>query len=77
VNLNLVAALGRWSPIPTTYAGGARSLSDLEEVTRVGRGTVDLTIGSALDIFGGTGVRYADVVAFNRKLGPPKKKTPA
>ncbi len=76
VNLDLVEALGRWSPIPTTYAGGARSLSDLEDVTRVGRGTVDLTIGSALDIFGGTGVRYADVVAFNRKLGPSKKKKP-
>jgi phosphoribosylformimino-5-aminoimidazole carboxamide ribotide isomerase len=34
-------------------------------VTRLGRGKVDLTIGSALDIFGGTGVRYADAVAFN------------
>jgi len=37
-------------------------------VTRLGRGRVDLTIGSALDIFGGNGVRYDDVVAFNRKL---------
>ena len=64
----LVALLGRWSPIPTTYAGGARSLADLEEVTRLGRGRIDLTIGSALDIFGGAGVRYEDVVAFNQKL---------
>ncbi len=68
VDLELVDKLAQWSPIPTTYAGGARSLEDLEEVTRVGRGKVDLTIGSALDIFGGSGVRYADVVAFNRKL---------
>lgn len=68
VNADLVEKLGRWSPIPTTYAGGARSLSDLETVTRVGAGKIDLTIGSALDIFGGKGVRYADVVAFNRKL---------
>jgi hypothetical protein len=34
---------------------------------------VDLTIGSALDIFGGSGVRYADVVEFNRKLVAVKK----
>ena len=42
-------------------------MTDLDEVTRLGQGKVDLTIGSALDIFGGTGVRYADAVAFNRK----------
>jgi phosphoribosylformimino-5-aminoimidazole carboxamide ribotide isomerase len=63
----LVEKLGQWSPIPTTYAGGASSLNDLEEVTRLGQGRIDLTIGSALDIFGGTGVHYADAVAFNRK----------
>jgi phosphoribosylformimino-5-aminoimidazole carboxamide ribotide isomerase len=65
---HLVTLLGQWSPLPTTYAGGARSLADLAEVTHLGQGRVDLTIGSALDIFGGTGVRYADVVAFNREL---------
>ncbi len=68
VDLELVEMLGKWSPIPTTYAGGARSLIDLEEVTRIGGGRIDLTIGSALDIFGGTTVRYADCVAFNRRL---------
>ena len=68
VDTELVSRLGQWSPLPTTYAGGANSLADLEAVTRLGRGRIDLTIGSALDIFGGTGVRYADVVAFNMKL---------
>jgi phosphoribosylformimino-5-aminoimidazole carboxamide ribotide isomerase len=63
----LVTDLGRWSPIPATYAGGANSLSDLETVTRLGGGRIDLTIGSALDIFGGKGVRYADAVQFNRR----------
>ena len=63
----LVERLGIASPIPTTYAGGARSLDDLKTVERLGRGRVDLTIGSALDIFGGTGVRYEDCVAFNRE----------
>ena len=48
-----------------TYAGGARSLADLEAVTRAGLGRVHLTIGSALDIFGGTGVAYAEAVKFN------------
>ena len=68
VDLALVEQLSQWSPIPTTYAGGARSLADLEEVTRVSRGRIDLTIGSALDIFGGTGIRYEDAVAFNHRL---------
>jgi phosphoribosylformimino-5-aminoimidazole carboxamide ribotide isomerase len=66
VDMELVEKLAQWSPIPTTYAGGARNLADLEEVTRKGRGRIDLTIGSALDIFGGKGIRYEDAVAFNR-----------
>ncbi len=67
VDTELVSRLARYSPIPVTYAGGARSLADLERVTQVGQGKIDLTIGSALDIFGGTGVRYEEVVEFNRK----------
>jgi phosphoribosylformimino-5-aminoimidazole carboxamide ribotide isomerase len=68
VDGELVANLGSWSSIPVTYAGGANSLDDLQTVTRLGQGRVDLTIGSALDIFGGHGVRYDDAVAFNRRL---------
>ena len=68
VDLELVGKLGQWSPIPTTYAGGARLLADLEEVTRAGQGKIDLTIGSALDIFGGTGVRYKEAVQFNQSV---------
>src|SRR5271170_1689773 len=67
MDLELIDKLGQWSPLPATYAGGANSLRDLEDVARIGRGKIDLTIGSALDIFGGTGVRYADAVAFNRR----------
>jgi phosphoribosylformimino-5-aminoimidazole carboxamide ribotide isomerase len=63
----LVSLLGQFSPIPTTYAGGANSIADLVAVTKLGQGKVDLTIGSALDIFGGNGVKYADCVAFNRQ----------
>lgn len=66
IDLELVEMLGELSPIPATYAGGAKSLEDLDAVSRAGRQKVDLTIGSALDIFGGTGVRYADAVEWNR-----------
>ncbi len=61
----LVTMLGDWSPIPVTYAGGARSLSDLDDVKDLGKGRVDLTIGSALDIFGGD-ISYKAVVEWQR-----------
>ena len=73
IDRELVEKLGRWTPLPATYAGGANSLADLEDVTRLGGGRVDLTIGSALDIFGGAGVRYADAVNFNRRAAAAKK----
>lgn len=63
---DLVLALGAWTPIPTTYAGGVKSLDDLYRVKELGQGRLDVTIGSALDIFGGTGVSYQEAVAFNR-----------
>ncbi|MBI2938823.1 MAG: phosphoribosylformimino-5-aminoimidazole carboxamide ribotide isomerase [Chloroflexi bacterium] len=66
IDEELVAALGRWSPIPCTYAGGARDIGDLALVDRLSSGRVDLTYGSALDIFGGTLVKYRDCVAWNR-----------
>ena len=67
IDERLVTHLGQWTPLPTTYAGGARSLADLETVTRLGGGRIDLTIGSALDIFGGTGVKYSEAVAFTAR----------
>jgi len=51
--------------IPTTYAGGAKSLDDLDRVDSLSNGKVDLTIGSALDIFGGSGVTIQDCVDWN------------
>lgn len=69
IDRELVSRLGEWSPLPVTYAGGANSLADLEQVTQSGQGKVDLTIGSALDIFGGSGVSYTEVVEFNRRQG--------
>lgn len=62
---DLVELLGKWSPIPVTYAGGARTLEDLERVAKAGAGRVDITVGSALDIFGGR-LAYTDVVAWHK-----------
>lgn len=67
VDQELVAKLGEWVSIPTTYAGGARSIDDLALVDRLSGGKVDLTIGSSLDMFGGDGARYADCVAWNAR----------
>ena len=64
----LVEKLGKWTPIPVTYAGGANSISELTEVTKLSGGKIDLTIGSALDIFGGHSIKYEDCVKFNRSL---------
>ena len=64
---DLVAMLGAWGGRPTTYAGGAASMADLEKVQDLSGGRVDVTVGSALDLFGGTGVRYEDLVAWNRR----------
>lgn len=63
VDAELVALLGEIAPIPTTYAGGVCSTSDLEILARLGQGKLDFTVGAALDIFGGAGLRYEDMVA--------------
>jgi len=67
IDEELVERLGEWVSIPTTYAGGGKSLEDLALVDRLSKGKVDLTIGSALDLFGGTGVRFTDCIAWNNQ----------
>lgn len=66
IDQDLVTRLGQWSPIPVVYAGGARSMDDFALVERLSQGRVDLTVGSALDLFGGSGIAYRDCVAWNR-----------
>jgi phosphoribosylformimino-5-aminoimidazole carboxamide ribotide isomerase len=62
----LIALLGEIAPIPTTYAGGVRSQADIDAIARLGEGKLDFTVGSALDIFGGAGLRYEDMVAIGK-----------
>ncbi len=65
IDEDLVRTLSQLTDIPITYAGGARSLKDLEHVKNVSKGKIDLTIGSALDIFGGDGVTLDACITFN------------
>lgn len=67
IDQDLVKLLGEISRIPVTYAGGARSLADLKQVQNLSASKVDLTIGSALDIFGGQGVSLDDCIAWNNQ----------
>lgn len=69
IDEDLVSLLGEHASIPMTYAGGARSLEDLKRVAELSNGNVDLTIGSALDIFGGEGVTLDACIDWNRQLG--------
>lgn len=66
---DLIRFLAENSPIPVTYAGGAKSLEDLIHCKEISNGKIDLTIGSALDLFGGKGVKYDDCVKFNKAQG--------
>ncbi|ESA43285.1 phosphoribosylformimino-5-aminoimidazole carboxamide ribotide isomerase, variant 2 [Neurospora crassa OR74A] len=67
IDEKLVQRLSEWCSIPVTYAGGGRNLEDLETVKRLSGGKVDLTIGSALDCFGGKGVTLQECVEWNRR----------
>jgi len=68
IECGLVEKLARWTPIPTTYAGGIRDLQDMQLLKDTGQNRLDGTIGSALDIFGGKVLRYKDAVAFCRSV---------
>ncbi len=63
VEVELVEKLGEITPVPTTYAGGIYSWQDLRCIAREGRGRLDFTVGSSLDIFGGKGFSYRQLAA--------------
>ena len=54
VEKDLVSILGEYASIPITYAGGVGSYEDIETIRRLGKDKLNVTIGSALDIFGGS-----------------------
>ena len=61
IEAELVQLRGESRPIPATYAGGVHAMEDLELIRKLGGGSVHVTIGSALDLFGGY-LKFEDVV---------------
>lgn len=66
IETELVRMLGEWGEIPVTYAGGVGNFADLEHLKVLGQNRVNVTIGSALDLFGGD-MRYGEVLEYIRK----------
>ncbi len=62
IDTDLVEIMSKSTPVPTTYAGGIATMNDIESIRKAGNSKIDVTIGSALDIFGGTGFCYQDIV---------------
>lgn len=65
IETRLVELLGNWNRIPITYAGGVHTYEDIDTLKTLGKGKIHVTIGSALDIFGGT-LQFDEVV---RRVG--------
>ncbi len=66
IDKELVKMLGTWNGISMTYAGGIRSMEDIEKLETYSDGRIDFTIGSALDIFGGS-LKFNDIVKIMKK----------
>ena len=67
IDHELVQRMGDWSGIPMTYAGGVTAMDDVRLIDQLSGGAVDLTVGSALDLFGGSGIRYDELIRWNRR----------
>lgn len=53
IEKEIASLLGKWDKTPVTYAGGVGSLDDLRQLKKLSQNKADVTIGSALDLFGG------------------------
>ena len=65
IEKELAEYLGNWGKIPVTYAGGVHSFDDLRLVKELGRDKINVTIGSALDLFGGN-MKFEEVLSYCR-----------
>ena len=54
IEVSLAKLLGKYEGHPVTYAGGVGSVEDIQLLKQAAGGKVDVTVGSALDLFGGT-----------------------
>lgn len=66
IEKELAVLLGNWQGIPITYAGGVGNFRDLKILKELGQNKLDVTIGSALDLFGGP-MKYAEVLEYLKR----------
>lgn len=69
IDQDLAETIGAWGKIPVTYAGGVASLDDLIKIRDASQGHLDVTVGSALDLFGGQKIAYDDLLEWNERAG--------
>lgn len=67
IDHELVELMGQWGKIPMTYAGGISRMDDVEAIASLGENRIDFTVGSALDLFGGRGIRYDSLLDWNQR----------
>ncbi|KAI9020522.1 hypothetical protein DFJ74DRAFT_130959 [Hyaloraphidium curvatum] len=79
VDTDFIEMVHKWTGVPSLYAGGCRFKQDLVLVERASDQLMDVTFGSALDVYGGTTVTLAELVAWNRDVmsGSHEKKKDA
>lgn len=63
IEIPLISLLGEWGKLPITYAGGVSCFEDLKQIKEIGKGRLNVTIGSALDLFGGS-LKYREVLEY-------------
>lgn len=65
----LAVLLGSWGRKPVTYAGGVHNFEDLRKLDHAGKGKLNVTIGSALDLFGGD-MKFEEILEYTKKRLP-------
>lgn len=66
IETELVSQLALYDGLPLTYAGGVGSFDDLAQLKTIGKSRINVTIGSALDLFGGN-MPLKEVLTFTKK----------
>ncbi len=67
IDTRLLAIMADSCPIPATYAGGISCFEDIRTIFNTGKDRIDFTVGSALDIFGGS-MQYRELIDFTTRL---------
>lgn len=65
IETELVEMLGNWNRIPITYAGGIHTIGDVEAIKRLGKQKIHITVGSALDLYGGS-MKFEELIELVR-----------